>query len=71
MVHGALQVSSAHNKRSTGGRDNNGSHLDRGRGKAASRTERGCAQTLDLHSRQKPGGFLLSGAARGPAYRHK
>src|SRR5258708_32570489 len=29
MVHRALLVSSAHNKRSTGGRYNNGKHLDR------------------------------------------
>src|SRR6266566_4090623 len=37
MVRCALQVSSAHNKRSTGGRCNNGKHLVRRREKAASR----------------------------------
>src|SRR5947208_3694791 len=35
MHHCALLVSSAHHKRSTGGRYNNGKHLDKGREKAA------------------------------------
>src|SRR5437588_11835796 len=41
MVHCALLVSSAHHKPSTGGRSNNGKHLDKGREKAESRINYG------------------------------
>jgi hypothetical protein len=56
MVQCVLLVSSAHHKPSRGGRSNNGEDLDRGREKAASRTDRGLAQARHLHSRQKRGG---------------
>jgi len=55
MVYCALLVSSAPNKLSRGGRSNNGEHLDRGREKVASRTNRELAQARHLHSRQKRG----------------
>ena len=57
MVPCVLLVSSAHHKPSTAGRSNTWKHLDKGREKAASRTGRGLAQALHLHSRQKRGGF--------------
>jgi hypothetical protein len=48
MVHCALQVLSAHNKCSTGGRYNNGSHLECGREMAASRANCGVCASFTL-----------------------
>jgi hypothetical protein len=59
MVRGALLVPSAHNKRSTGGRNVNGEHLDREREKAGS--HRGLARALHAPSRQKRGSFPSGG----------
>ena len=70
-VHRALLVPSAHHKRSTGGQDNNGKHLDRGREKTASRTACGLAQALHLHSWQKRGGFPSRGTPHLPAFRDR
>jgi hypothetical protein len=61
MVPCALLVSSAHHKRSTGARSNNGEHLDRGQEKAASRIARRFMQTIRLRSRQKWDGFPSPG----------
>ena len=46
MVHDALLVPPAQYKCNSGRRYGIGSHLDRGREKAASRTNRGCAKAL-------------------------
>ena len=56
MVSCALLVPSAQYKCNRGRRYDNGYHLDRGRQKAASRTNRGCAKALRLHCWQKRGG---------------
>ena len=43
MVRRARLLPSAHHKRCRGGWDDNGEHLDKGREKAGSRTDRGLA----------------------------
>src|SRR5207245_10472024 len=65
MVCRAPLVPSAQNKRSTGGWYDNGEHLDRGREKAGSRTDRGLAQALHAPSREKQGWFPIAGNTTG------
>ena len=62
MVCHALLVVLTQNKSSRGGWCDNGEHLDRGREKAGSRIDRGLAQAVHLHSRQKRGAFPSLGA---------
>jgi hypothetical protein len=61
MVDCALLITSAPNKRSIEGRNDNGEHLDRGREKAGSRTHRGLARALHTPSKEKQGWFPIAG----------
>ena len=69
MVCHALLVVLRQSKSSRGGRCDNGEHLDRGREKAGSGIDRGLAQALHLHSRQKRGGFPSPETPHVPASR--